>query len=149
VSIEDAQSLSSAKNDIVDQDQMIDVHKYLDSMPNERYRDVLLSLFLEDREPEDLARDMGTPVSNIYNIKSRALDQLRDIVLYSNEINNLEKYINLISDDRKRKILVSIFIDKRGYNEVCSEFKITEIEFKKIKKDAIKEIKNIIFKIRS
>jgi len=89
---------------------------------------------------------MNTPVSNIYNIKSRGLDQLRDIVLYSNEICNLEKYIKLISDDRNRSILTSIFIEKKNYEVVCSELKITEDQFKKFKKDAIKEIKKKIFK---
>lgn len=131
------------------QDEKIDIHSYLDSMPNERYRYVVKALYLDDKAPEELAQEMGTPVSNIYNIKSRALDQLRDIVLYSNEISNLSKYINSIIDDRKRKILFSIFIEKKSYTEVYSDLKITEVEFKKLKKDAIKEIKNKIFKAKS
>ena len=43
-------------------------------------------------------------------------------------------------------ILTSIFIEKKDYDVVCSELKITEEQFKKIKKDAIKELKRIIFK---
>lgn len=84
----------------------------------------------------------------IYYIKSRGLDQLRDVALYSNEIHNLEKYINLISDDRKRAILISIFIERRDYEVVCSELKITEVQFKKIKKDAIRDIKQLIFRAK-
>ena len=131
------------------QERHIDVFEYLDAMPNKYYRKVIKALFLDDIAPEKLALDMGTPVSNIYNIKSRGLDQLRDVALYSNEISNLEKYIKLISDDRNRMILTSIFIEKKDYDVVCSELKITEVQFKKFKKDAIKEIKNKIFKAKS
>ena len=131
------------------QERHIDVFQYLDAMPNKYYQKVIKALFLDDIAPEKLALDMGTPVSNIYNIKSRGLDQLRDVALYSNEISNLEKYIKLISDDRNRMILTSIFIEKKDYDVVCSELKITEVQFKKLKKDAIKEIKNKIFKAKS
>ena len=131
------------------QERHIDVFQYLDAMPNKYYQKVIKALFLDDIAPEKLALDMGTPVSNIYNIKSRGLDQLRDVALYSNEISNLEKYIKLISDDRNRMILTSIFIEKKDYDVVCSELKITEVQFKKFKKDAIKEIKNKIFKAKS
>lgn len=127
----------------------IDVFQYLDAMPNKYYRKVIKALFLDDKAPETLAIEMDTPVSNIYNIKSRGLDQLRDVALYSNEISNLEKYIKLVSDDRNRMILTSIFIEKKDYDVVCSELKITEVQFKKIKKDAIKEVKKIIFKAKS
>ena len=131
------------------QERHIDVFQYLDAMPNKYYRKVIKALFLDDIAPEKLALEMGTPVSNIYNIKSRGLDQLRDVALYSNEISNLEKYIKLVSDDRNRTILTSIFIEKKDYDVVCSELKITEVQFKKFKKDAIKEIKNKIFKTKS
>ncbi len=126
----------------------IDVFQYLNAMPNKYYRRVIEALFLDDITPEALAQEMGTNVSNIYNIKSRGLDQLRDVALYSNEICNLENYINLISDDRKRAILVSIFIERKDYDVVCSELKITETQFKKIKKDAMKDIKQLIFRAK-
>lgn len=131
------------------QNARLDVYRYLDAMPNETYRKVIMALFLDDVPPEELAKEMDTPVSNIYNIKSRGLDQLRDIALYSNEICNLEKYIKLVSDDRNRYILSSIFIEKKDYDVVCSKLKITEVQFKKYKKDAIKELKNKIFKRKS
>lgn len=138
----------ATENDSRTQDSHMDVFQYLDAMPNKYYRRVIEALFLDDISPEALAQEMGTKVSNIYNIKSRGLDQLRDVALYSNEIHNLEKYINLISDDRKRAILISIFIERRDYEVVCSELKITEVQFKKIKKDAIREIKQLIFRAK-
>lgn len=130
-------------------DCKIDVYKYLDSMPNQRYREVLISLFLNDMEPEELAIKMDTPISNIYNLKSRAIDQLRDMAIYSNEISNLCQYINLISDDRYRQILNSIFIERQDYDSVCSNMKISETQLKVLKKKAMKELKNIIFKRKS
>lgn len=126
----------------------IDALNYLAVMPDNLYRYVLYALFIENTEPEELAVEMNRKVSNIYNLKSRGLDQLRDVVLFSNEIQNLESFINLIDDDRKKLLLHSIFIDKRGYEEVCSMLNINESKFKKLKKDALKELKNKIFKAK-
>ena len=126
----------------------IDALNYLAAMPDNLYRYVLYALFIENTEPEELAVEMNRKVSNIYNLKSRGLDQLRDVVLFSNEIQNLESFINLIDDDRKKLLLHSIFIDKRGYEEVCSKLNINESKFKKLKKDALKELKNKIFKAK-
>lgn len=126
----------------------IDALNYLAAIPDNLYRYVLYALFIENTEPEELAVEMNRKVSNIYNLKSRGLDQLRDVVLFSNEIQNLESFINLIDDDRKKLLLHSIFIDKRGYEEVCSMLNINESKFKKLKKDALKELKNKIFKAK-
>lgn len=126
----------------------IDALNYLAAMPDNLYRYVLYALFIENTEPEELAVEMNRKVSNIYNLKSRGLDQLRDVVLFSNEIQNLESFINLIDNDRKKLLLHSIFIDKRGYEEVCSMLNINESKFKKLKKDALKELKNKIFKAK-
>lgn len=128
-----------------DVDSRIDVFKFLSSMPNQRYRKVIEALFLDDVEPEELARRMNTPVSNIYNIKSRGIDQLRDLAIHFNEIKNLGKYINLLHDDIKQTILTSIFLEHQDYESVCSKLNITEVKLKKLKKEAIKEIKDIIF----
>ena len=100
-------------------------------------------------KPEELALEMNTPVSNIYNLKKRALDQLRDLAIYFNEISNLEKHINLISDDIKREVLISLFIERASYETVCSKMNITEVKLKKLKKEAIKELRNKIFKAKS
>lgn len=149
VDIDEHSDSKASTDEESNQENHIDVFQYLDAMPNKYYRKVIKALFLDDMTPETLAIEMDTPVSNIYNIKSRGLDQLRDVALYSNEIGNLEKYIKLVSDDRNRMILTSIFIEKKDYDVVCSELKITEVQFKKLKKDAIKEIKNKIFKAKS
>lgn len=146
VDIDSHRESVSSPESVSQQDSHIDVYLYLDAMPNDYYRKVIRALFLEDKAPETLAEEMKTLVSNIYNIKTRGLDQLRDVALYSNEISNLEKYIKLVSDDRNRFILTSIFLEKKNYDVVCSELKITEDQFKKFKKDAIKEIKKKIFK---
>ena len=58
----------------------IDVFRYLSAMPNGLYRQVLFALFIEDKEPDELAVLMHRQVSNIYLLKSRGLDQLRDII---------------------------------------------------------------------
>lgn len=64
----------------------IDALNYLAAMPDNLYRYVLYALFIENTEPEELAVEMNRKVSNIYNLKSRGLDQLRDVVLFSNEM---------------------------------------------------------------
>lgn len=130
----------------IEHDTKIDVYSYLNSMPNERYKYVIKSLFLEDKSPNELAIELNTPVSNIYNIKSRGLDQLRDIALFNNDITDIGKYIHLIKDDRKRSILSSLFIEKKCYEDICSALNLTENLFKKLKKEALKEIKSLIFK---
>lgn len=123
----------------------IDILNYLDLMPNERYRTVIKSLFIDDKEPKVLAEEMHTPISNIYNLKSRGLDQLRDALIFHKEIENITEYIALISNDIYRSILNSIFIMKQSYEEICIEFGLSEIEFKRYKKEATKELKAKIF----
>ena len=145
----DIDDVSNKLSDKADSEIKLDINQYLQAMPNERYRHVIFSIFIKDMELEELALEMNTQVSNIYNIKKRALDQLRDLAIYFNEISNLEKYINLISDDIKREILISIFIERASYETVCSKLNITEAKLKKLKKDAMKELKNKIFKAKS
>ena len=91
VDIEERQDSSPSTEEESQQETHIDVYLYLEAMPNDYYRKVIRALFIEDKAPETLAKEMKTPVSNIYNIKTRGLDQLRDVALYSNEISNLEK----------------------------------------------------------
>lgn len=145
----DINDVSNKLSDKADSEIKLDINQYLQAMPNERYRHVIFSIFIKDMELEELALEMNTQVSNIYNIKKRALDQLRDLAIYFNEISYLEKYINLISDDIKREILISLFIERASYETVCSKLNITEAKLKKLKKDAMKELKNKIFKAKS
>jgi len=58
----------------------IDMKSLLNEIPNDRYRLVLDSLLLQDRAPEEVARDLGITVDNLYNIKRRALNQLVQLV---------------------------------------------------------------------
>lgn len=58
-------------------DRRIDTRSALQRMPNDRYREVIEILDLEDVRPEFLAEEMNVTVDNLYNIHRRALVQLR------------------------------------------------------------------------
>lgn len=123
-----------------------DVQRYLAAMPNPQYRSVVKSIYLEGKQPEELAKELDTTISNIYNIKSRGLDQLRDIVILSGDIENLEKYINLMVNDRNRLIIRSIFIDKEDYDSISLKLGLSASQFKRERNNAMKELKSLIFK---
>lgn len=57
----------------------MDVATLLNLMPNDRYRFVVRSLVLEERERKEVALEMGITIENLDNIKSRALKQLAEI----------------------------------------------------------------------
>lgn len=59
----------------------MDALSLLENMENKRYQYVLRTLILEDREPQNLADELQITVDNLYNIKRRALDNLRNMVL--------------------------------------------------------------------
>lgn len=65
-----------------------DVRRLLSLMRNSRYRLVLQRLLLEDVAYEDLAEEMNVSVSNLYNIKKRALESLTAIALKEYENGN-------------------------------------------------------------
>lgn len=54
----------------------IDVENAVLRITNSRYRRVIMELDLKDREPEQVANEMGTNVANLYNIRRRAHLQL-------------------------------------------------------------------------
>lgn len=56
-----------------------DVERLLALMRNERYVTVLRLLVLEEREPEEVALQLGISVANLYNIKRRAMLQLIEV----------------------------------------------------------------------
>lgn len=58
----------------------MDVKTILAMVPNERYREVIRLLILEERAPQALADEWGITVDNLYNIKRRALKQLEQII---------------------------------------------------------------------
>lgn len=124
----------------------LDAQSYLSAMPNKRYQYVVQSIFLDGKQPEELAKDLDTPVPNIYNIKSRGIEQLRDIAILSGEVEKLEEHINSIVDDRYRTIIHSIFIEKEDYDSISLRLGLSPSQFKKDKKAAMKELKSLIFK---
>jgi hypothetical protein len=50
-------------------------------MSNKRYVHVIKKLVLQDIEPNVVARELGTNVDNLYNIKKRAIAALTEIAL--------------------------------------------------------------------
>ena len=57
----------------------MDVATLVNLMPNDRYRQVIRSLVLEERERKEVAIEMGITTENLDNIKCRALKQLAEI----------------------------------------------------------------------
>jgi RNA polymerase sigma factor (sigma-70 family) len=60
--------------------QKLDVESLLNRLSNERYRMVIQRLMLEDKEPQEMANEMGITVDNLYNVKQRALRQMLAII---------------------------------------------------------------------
>lgn len=124
----------------------IDVERYLSLMPNDRYRKVLKSYFLDGLKPEEIAKDLDIKVDNVYNLKLRGLDQIRDIIIFSGEIENIERYIKEVSNDRNYEILYSLFVRKMSYESISTSLGLSENAFKKAKRCAINDLRRIIFK---
>lgn len=61
-------------------DETIDVRQAIKRMPNQRYKQVIERLDIDDVAPEELAIEMGVTVDNLYNIHRRALLQLKLIM---------------------------------------------------------------------
>lgn len=57
----------------------MDIETLLNLMPNDRYRQVIRSLVLEEKERKEVAIEMGITTENLDNIKCRALKQLAEI----------------------------------------------------------------------
>ena len=58
-----------------------DIQRLFSLMPTPRYVFVIQRLVLDDQEPEQLAKEMGITVDNLYNIKRRAMAQLTQVAL--------------------------------------------------------------------
>lgn len=124
----------------------IDLESYVRLMPNKNYQKIIKRLYLDEVSSEQMALELNTPTSNIYNMKVRALDQLRDIVILSGDFPNLEKYIFLIADDRLRDIASSLFIKGQSYEDIAKKHHITHSEFRQTKKQILSELKKLIYK---
>lgn len=53
-----------------------DLERLFKMMPTQRYVYVIRRLVIEDREPEEVAKEMEITTDNLYNIKRRAMAQL-------------------------------------------------------------------------
>lgn len=124
----------------------IDIKHYLASMPNQTYKEVLTLYFLDELSPEEIALKIGTRVENVYNLKLRGLDQIRDIIILSGEIENIESYIAKVTDDRNSMLLNSIFVKKMSYEDILLKMGLSEQAYKKAKRLAINNLRTIIFK---
>ena len=79
VSQERLYEIAEGATDPTAHDSKMDVEILLDQIENERYRLVLKKLVLEGMEPEELAKALGVSKANLYNIKKRAMDKLKQI----------------------------------------------------------------------
>lgn len=127
-------------------EQRIDIESYVQRMPNKNYQKIIQRLYLDEISSEQMAKELKTPISNVYNLKVRALDQLRDVVLLSGDFPNIGKYIFMITDDRLRSIATSLFIKGLSYDDIAKERGITQSEFRQTKKQVLSELKRIIYK---
>ena len=59
----------------------MDMETLLRQMKNQRYALVIHLLMIEDRAPEEVARQLCVTVDNLYNIKRRAIQALTEVAL--------------------------------------------------------------------
>ena len=64
-----------------------DLERLFRVMPTKRYVHVIRRLVIEDREPEEVAKEMEITTDNLYNIKRRAMAQLTRTAL-----NDIKEY---------------------------------------------------------
>lgn len=69
-----------SSNEVMDR---VDVRMTLDAMPNHRYAEAVNLLVLRGYEPKEVAELWHTNVSNVYNIRHRAINQFRECYLSS------------------------------------------------------------------
>ena len=72
---------TAINEDNYDNNDLADLKRLLDEMPNKRYAFVIQRLVIDGVPPEELALEMGIKTSNIYNIKQRAIKQLTETAL--------------------------------------------------------------------
>lgn len=81
----DSLTESAGQTEIVDTEKVItarmDLEYLFSLMSNKRYVHVIKKLVLQDIEPNVVARELGTNVDNLYNIKKRAIAALTEIAL--------------------------------------------------------------------
>lgn len=135
-----------SNNSVSSVESVCDLRALMALMPNERLRLVIQRLYIEEVASEDLAKELNTPVSNIYNLRVRALDQLRDVTILYGEFPHIKKYICMLSDDRNREIAYSIFVKGQSYEHIIDTYSLTIREFSQVKKAILAEINRLVNK---
>ena len=69
-----------------------------------------------------------------------------DAGMFAATVHEIEKYINMMVNDRYREIIHSIFVEKDDYDTICLDLGLTKSQFNIEKKAAMKELKSLIFK---
>lgn len=64
----------------------VDLERLLDAMPHRRYAEVLRKAIVEGYTNEELAREMNIKISNLYNIKRRAMTMLCEVIQKDKEL---------------------------------------------------------------
>lgn len=59
----------------------MDVESLLRQMNNQRYALVIHLLMIEEKSPEEVAKQLSITVANLYNIKRRAMKALVEVAL--------------------------------------------------------------------
>lgn len=62
------------------QERQIDVMNAIKKMKNNRYKEVIYALDIQEISPETYAKEKGISVSNLYNLHHRALIQLKSLM---------------------------------------------------------------------
>lgn len=96
IDMEPEEPLPDIRQEEVDSENRItagmDMERLFSLMRNERYVYVIRRLVLQDAEPKAVARELGTNVDNLYNIKKRAIAALTETAL--GEAGRYEKEIS-------------------------------------------------------
>lgn len=82
ISIETLNNQESIYKDALEnEEKYIVLYRAIQQMPNIRYREVIVELELNQRKPEEVAKQMNITVDNLYNIRRRARLQLKAIMV--------------------------------------------------------------------
>lgn len=64
---------------LIDESERKELLATVRSMENPRYRNVIELLDIQDKEPKDVAQQLGITVANLYNLHRRALISLKTL----------------------------------------------------------------------
>lgn len=82
ISIETLNNQESIYKDALEnEEKYIVLYRAIQQMSNIRYREVIVELELNQRKPEEVAKQMNITVDNLYNIRRRARLQLKAIMV--------------------------------------------------------------------